>query len=152
MDGDLHKLFRQSIPAADWQRIESGAIGIGVPDLNGCLSSVEVWIENKKTLSWKVHNIQPAQVAWIERRARKGGRVFIAVRQLTTSEIKPRDILWLLSWRAPRFLIQGGSLASLPPKDVHVMSAGGPRKWDWQEVERVLFPPALRRLNNDWLI
>jgi len=147
MDGDLHKLFRHYIPAADWQRIESGAIGIGVPDLNGCLSSVEVWIENKKTTTWKVHNIQPAQVAWIERRARKGGRVFVAVRQLSASVSKPRDSLWLLSWRAPRFLIQGGSLMGLPPEDVHVLSAGGPAKWDWRDVENILFPRNLRRLN-----
>src|SRR4051794_12801247 len=143
MDGNINKLLKEHIPAAMWTRIECGSIAPGTPDLHGILSGVSIWIETKQTLSWKIHNFAPAQIAFIEKYTRQNGRVFIAVRQLTTSETKPRDTLWLLSWRAARFLIQGGSLANLPPEDVLVMSPGGPRKWDWQEIERVLFPPSL---------
>ena len=147
MDGDINKLLKKYIPAAMWTRIECGSIAPGTPDLHGILSGVSVWIETKRTLSWKVHNFAPAQIAFIESYARHGGRVFVAVRQLTASVSKPRDSLWLLSWRAPRFLIQGGSLMALPPEDVHVLSAGGPAKWDWRDVENILFPRNLRRLN-----
>src|SRR4051812_50147005 len=65
------------MPQPHFQRIETGGIARGVPDFNGCYGGVDVWIENKWTLGWVV-KMRPAQVGWIERRSRAGGRCFVA--------------------------------------------------------------------------
>jgi hypothetical protein len=137
-DGGLHKLFAQYVPDSHWQRIETGGIARGVPDLNGCRSGVEVWIENKLTTGWTV-KVRPAQVGWLERRARAGGRCFVAVRQTSPGTSLRRDDLWLLSPWAARPLIDGARLSDLDPAHVHGHWGRPPARWDWSEISLILF-------------
>src|SRR5215213_7651185 len=97
-DGGLGKLIPDHLPQVHFQRIETGGTGRGVPDLNGCWGGTEFWIENKHTAGWCVprDKMRAEQVGWLERRARAGGRVFLAVRQTG----RRRDDLWLLRHEA----------------------------------------------------
>ena len=140
-DGGLSSLFQKHLPMAHWQGIETGGTGRGIPDLNYCLDGQEGWIELKSTAAWAV-KIEPGQVAWIERRARAGGRVFVAVRR--KSPPGPRkgpggDELWLLDHRAARELATPGvGLNDFPRSLVLELSFGGPARWDWDRVKDVL--------------
>lgn len=132
-DGELHKFFKDHLVGVHWQRIETGSTGRGIPDLNGCLAGCELWIENKKADHWAVE-IMPEQVGWIERRARAGGRVFIAVRRARTE-------LWLLPPSAARVLATPRKgLRDLSQEQVLGRWAGGPKAWDWRAVRGHLFP------------
>ena len=123
MDGNLRVLFSRKLPQAHWQSIETGTTGQGVPDANYCCDRVEGWIEFKTVDHNKV-TLRPAQIGWIERRMRQGGRCFIAVRR--THEL---------------FLFSGAHARTanlkLTPALVH--SCGGPSKWDWDEIAKILF-------------
>jgi Holliday junction resolvase len=134
-DGGLGQLFQKHLPGADWQRIETGGTGLGIPDLNGCHAGVEVWVENKWTNGWKV-KVRPEQVGWLERRARHGGRVFVAVRQTGPMG---RDDLWLLHSDAARLLIDGVRLDLLPADLLLGRWSGGPAAWEWKPIHRILF-------------
>lgn len=139
IDGGLGKLFREHLPTWDWQRIESAETGEGIPDLNGCKASIEIWIELKASGDYTVP-LRPMQVAWAERRIRKGGRVYIACRRQCRAG--PRrgaacDELWL--WRGEfgralltRAMTMRGAANTLG------CWAGGPARWDWQAVEELL--------------
>jgi hypothetical protein len=134
-DGGLHKLFRDYMPQPHFQRIETGGIARGVPDFNGCYGGVDVWIENKWTSGWVV-KMRPAQVGWIERRARAGGRCFVAVRQTG----RKRDDLWLFNSDAARLLIDGARIDEIP--EVTLGHWGPtPVRWDWDTVLTILFAP-----------
>ena len=69
-------------PDAHWQRIEN-SVGVGCPDVNVCLKGKEVWIELKEGRVNKQGRVcikvRPAQRAWVMRRLRSGGNVFLAV-------------------------------------------------------------------------
>ena len=130
-DGQLHKDFQKFIKPCHWQRIESGLTSLGIPDHNYCLQGHEGWVENKWTSSWKV-TVRGDQVGWIERRARAGGRVFVAVKQ---TGLKRHD-LWLLKPDAARMLHDKMRLDNLPGSLVLVHSTGGPAAWDWDAVRR----------------
>jgi hypothetical protein len=69
----------------DWQRIEFNPEA-GVPDVNYCIKGAEGWLELKfrkdvpareDTPVFKFKGLRPEQVAWINRRSRNHGRVFI---------------------------------------------------------------------------
>jgi len=129
MDGHLRVLFRTHLRVNfDWQAVETWGVGAGVPDGNFCSSGVEGWIEFKGARGWKVP-IDPTQVAWIERRRRAGGRVFIGVR-------KDRA-LYLFHGDRARELLEG-DLRSVTPLAVW---DGGPAKWDWAAVAECLLGP-----------
>jgi hypothetical protein len=144
IDGGLHKEFKKYMPSVHWVRIETLDVAPGTPDLNGCYGGVEIWIENKRTTGNKVSNMRVAQVGWMEQRARKGGRVFIAVRQQGKAGVgrtaKLRDTLWLFSWKAARPLIDGKKLGDFN-QGLLLVSSGGPAKWDWISISETLFPP-----------
>lgn len=135
-DGNLRALFQKHLPDVHWQSIET-LIGRGTPDMNGCFDGQEFWIENKSTSGWKVI-FETGQVAWHERRARAGGRTFVAVRRQASAG--PRrgaatDELWLFDGKQSR------EISSFGLKDASVpflRLPGGPAKWDWQAVRRVL--------------
>lgn len=132
-DGDLSRLIQRNLPQADWLRIESGGTGRGIPDLNGCCSGIEAWIECKATEHWAVE-VWPEQVAWAERRARFGGRVFLAVRQKRTN-------LWLLNHEGARALREKlHRLDQLPAGIVLYRGEGGPGRWSWATLARIFFP------------
>jgi len=135
IDGGLRQLFPKHI-AGHWQSIESLGTGGGTPDVNFCTNGVEGWIEYKTTGGWRV-SMRPLQPAWIERRVRNGGRVFIAVRARKEGGRKSRDELWLIAPSAVRLLVTE-SLLDLPPDVVLCRFAGGPARWDWTAVANML--------------
>ena len=70
--------------------------------------------------------MRPAQIGWIERRLDQGGRTFVAVR-------RARSELWLY----PK------AIRALASERLDVVPGlghweGGPAKWDWAEVARLL--------------
>lgn len=108
----------------------------GIPDTNGCLDGVEMWIEFKKTSIRRV-TFRPGQPAWIHRRYRAGGRVWIAIRY--THEGGPRlgdpvdDLV----------LVYGGHILELARDGLedYMISGrwrGGPRRWPWSTIQGLL--------------
>ena len=92
----------------------------------------------KATSSYRVH-FQQFQVAWIHRRVRAGGRVWVAVRRSHGGG--PRrgaavDELWLVS---------GQHILLLEERGLHAKTArywiGGPSRWAWPEVLDILAGP-----------
>lgn len=138
-DDGLRDLIRHHLVGWHWTVIETGAVAAGVPDLNGCRDGIEVWVECKATRYWAVA-VRPPQVAWIDRRTRAGGRVWVAVRRrrppgLTRSGAG-YDELWLvpgIEW--PRLV--DGRLLAIDPAACR-LGVGGPLRWPWTEVERAL--------------
>lgn len=143
VDGGLRQLFRKHLPIIHWQSIEVPSIAKGVPDCNGCYEGVDFWIENKKTIGYTI-GLRPEQVAWLDRRGRCGGTVFIAVRRMAKKG--PRrgpgcDELWLLDGRASRAINALKSLAAVRmsrPELVLLVEEGGPSHWQWSAVEHAL--------------
>jgi len=137
-DGDLRSIFRRRLPRADWLSVETGLTEQGVPDMNGCLGGVEFWIENKTTHGWTVP-LRPAQVGWILRRYRSGGRVFIAVRRQAppAKRTAGADELWLIRGAYAAIAKRDG-LRGLPMGSVAGAWKNGPAKWAWAEVEAAL--------------
>lgn len=127
IDGGLRKLFHHKIKG-DWQAIETGGVGRGVPDSNFCIDGVEGWIEFKKTEHWKAV-FRPEQVAWIHRRYRNGGNVWMAVRRVETE-------LWLVRGDWIRELASDGLKAVEAMKWVD-------GKWDWDHIRRILTSKSL---------
>jgi hypothetical protein len=129
MDGGLRQLFRKHIKSAQWTSIESGQTERGIPDSEFCFpGGIQGWIEYKQTKGWVIPKTKswPFQVAWIDRRARLGGRVFIAVRRI--------DELWLYRGKDAKGLKTGGLKAIRPM----LREEGWPGRWDWEAVERIL--------------
>lgn len=139
IDGGLWQVLRDYWPHVDKQRIETGGTGLGIPDVNACLRGVEAWIELKGTDAWAV-TIRPEQVAWIERRARAGGRVFLFTRRRCAKG--PRrpaaDELWIHRPDAVRAVAKLG-LREAPPPVLRL--DGGPSQWVWPMVEELVFGP-----------
>lgn len=75
-------------PDVDWQRIETMA-GAGVPDVNVCARGVEAWLELKvmryRRASFRSmvlsFQLRKAQLAWLVRRNRAGGRAWVVATQ-----------------------------------------------------------------------
>ena len=126
-DGGLRALFRANLPRFDFQAIEMGERAAGVPDLNYCCDGADGFIELKKADAWRVVSFRPEQVAWITRRVRHGGRVYVAVR-------RARDELWLFAGR------DAGAVALRSLREIKPLGLwrGGPRRWDWDAVARIL--------------
>ena len=79
-DGGLRSMFSQNLRRAQWTVVESGSLAPGTPDAEFCFpGNKQGWIEYKKASGNRVV-IRDLQVSWIDRRARLGGHVFIAVR------------------------------------------------------------------------
>lgn len=132
-DGGLRSTIIEHIIGPHWQAIETGSTGRGIPDLNGCHKSREIWIECKAADHWAVV-IDPMQVAWIERRARNGGHCFIAVKRAGTE-------FWLLAPGAARVLAMPRlGLRDLPERLILGRWAGGSRNWPWATIQGLVFP------------
>lgn len=141
-DGGLRTLEREHIKKCQWTSIETGASAGGVPDMEFCFpGGIQGWIENKKSAGWAI-KFQPAQIGWISRRVRMGGRVFVAVRQVHAGGLRSlkRDDLWLCHGRAIEHLHDHG-LSGLDERDFY-HTTGGPARWDWDEV--------VRRIKGKW--
>jgi hypothetical protein len=136
MDGGLNKIFQAHFNLWHWQRIESGATGSGTPDLNYCAHGFEAWLELKGTDSWRIE-IRPPQHAWIQRRIRAGGNVFIAARRQTMAgprKGKAVDELYIFCGCKSEALMQSRLCLVLPLG----MWADGPAGWTWPEVHNAL--------------
>lgn len=140
IDGGLKDKFKKGLPTWHWQPIET-ATGQGVPDLEFCSpNGVGGWIENKKITSgsnWFDHPISSHQSAWIKRRVRMGGRVFIAARRHHGEG--PRigdaaDVLYLFPGREVEGLVRGGIIGAAPAG----VWGGGAGAWNWREIARIL--------------
>jgi hypothetical protein len=80
-DGGLRTTFQKYLPDAHWQSIETYGVGTGVPDCEFCFpGGYQGWVEFK-VARLSATTLTPQQAAWIDRRVRVGGRVFIAVRK-----------------------------------------------------------------------
>ena len=66
------------MPKVHWQRIETGALQQGVPDVNACYGGREFWLELKCTSNDRVA-LSPFQCSWHMRRAAAGGASWILV-------------------------------------------------------------------------
>lgn len=131
-DGNLRNLLQKHLPNFHWVTIESGFVSRGVPDLNGCTNGHDFWVECKKTKSWTVV-VRPEQIAWIEKRIRYGGKVFIAVRRQNITKQNSADELWLLDGTAARPLRSAG-LNVLPAHIILGRWPGGPAAWPWPAI------------------
>lgn len=135
-DAGLRKILRANLPHFHWQAIESGATGGGIPDANYCCGGCEGWVECKWTPALAV-KFRPEQVGWLSRRARAGGRVFVAVRRHCEAGPRrvARDELWLFRG-ADAALVRDGGLEGLArPLGVWCHGASC---WGWPEVEGLL--------------
>lgn len=132
IDGGLSKLFREHFPKFHWQRIESGLTGGGIPDSNYCFAGVEGWVEWKQTRTNKVI-MRPDQVGWHLRRARAGGRTFIAVRLQHSGG--PRRGVSVDSL----YIYPGNAARSLAIEGLRSMPLGyWARSWDWERIGEIL--------------
>lgn len=138
IDGGLRKIFRIWLPSVHWLTVETSSTEGGVPDLNGCHSSHEFWIECKVTAGRAVH-IRPQQIGWMLRRERAGGRTFIAVRRHAAKGVRRLavDELYLFSGTAAEAIQVDGLGGAVPVG----LWPGGPARWCWNEIREVLIKP-----------
>jgi hypothetical protein len=129
-DAGLRKIFRKNLPQVDWQAVELGALGSGVPDSNFCHDGVEGWIEFKKLTKNQI-GLRPEQIGWIKSRIRHGGLIKIVVRA--------EDLGDML------LIFDGSMVVDLESKSLnenmhHVRfhRTGGPKLWEWSEVLRMI--------------
>lgn len=135
-DGGLRTMLRERLPVAQWTSVESPLTGSGIPDCEYCYpGGVQGWVECKVVRSGWKPKFRPGQVAWISRRARLGGRVFIAVRRQIDKG--GDDDLWLVPGTLVMVLEDHG-LRGLDPSGLVRTWVGGPSMWDWGEVGDVL--------------
>lgn len=128
IDGGLHAIFKSYLPHFHWQRIESALTGGGIPDANYCFNRIEGWIEYKQTKAFAV-KFRPDQVGWHEKRARKGGLSFVAVRR----EWGTGDSIYIYRGKDIRQVkLYGVKAAPL------AFFAGNPPVWDWKRIEEIL--------------
>jgi hypothetical protein len=132
-DDGLRPLFFKNLKHdCQWSPIETGDITGGVPDATFCFDGgIEGWVEFKATEGWKPV-FRPLQVAWIDRRSRLGGRVWVATRR----RVKLVDDLYMTpGFHVKELATQGFTDNVL--EDTYCFT-GGPRTWRWSEVRRVL--------------
>ncbi len=140
-DGGLRPMFRARLRQFAWTTVETGATQDGVSDSNYLSrGGIEGWIEFKQTSGW-TPKIRPGQVGWILRRARYGGRSWIAVRRWCVQgpRREAADELWLVPGVYARELRAGGLR---PLREVVGTWPGGPARWDWDAVAALLVTPA----------
>jgi hypothetical protein len=137
IDGGLRALFRAHLPAFHIVTIETGGTGRGIPDLEYCYQGKTGWIECKSTAGFAV-DLRPEQVAWLSRRARAGGRAFVAVRRRHGGGPRkgsPADEL---------YIIPGSRAAELKAHGLNhrllgdCYGAHGPARWSWDAVAKLL--------------
>lgn len=131
-DGGLRALFRAHMPGAQWTTVETGAVSRGVPDAEFCWpGAVQGWVEFKACRKGWAVRMRPEQIAWLSRRARYGGRCWIAVRRTDNGN---RDDLYLYRGAlASEVAAMGCKLQAYS-----LMSQDGPSSWDWSIIEETL--------------
>lgn len=107
----LWTMLRGLLPSVHWQRIET-MTGAGVPDVNGCYTGREFWIELKiitgiKKLSFQ-SEFRPTQYAWMVNRIKAGGRCFVL------GMVESGDEIWVWSGQGLEGLITAKPRLSEP--------------------------------------
>ncbi|MDE2106255.1 MAG: hypothetical protein KGL39_54045 [Patescibacteria group bacterium] len=126
-DGGLRQKFREHFPLWQWTTVETGIVSPGTPDAEFCApGGTSGWVEFKKTDGWKI-TFEPLQPAWIHKRARLGGRVFVAV-------VRKKTELFVLHGVEIARLVEEGVKGRQPINRIG-------RSWDWAEVEKILRGP-----------
>lgn len=141
-DGNLRILLREYLPDGDWCSVETGGTAGGVPDSNYCFrGGTEGWVEGKKTAGWLVA-VRPSQIGWIMRRTRRGGRVSILTRRVNLSV---DEIYWIRGsdveeWSRLGHMNSKEEAVMCPLKNWEKcwVSTGGPSKWDWDRLKKLL--------------
>jgi hypothetical protein len=124
-DGGLRGVFKDHLKGWQLTPIETGVIVSGVPDAEFCApGGISGWIEFKYVRQGNAVGLRPAQVAWIDRRYRLGGRVFIAVQR--------RDELYIYDGSGVRELKIHGLEST---KGLLHQSVG---RWDWDAISEAL--------------
>ena len=103
------KLVKKHLPLeVDWQRIETGGTGTGIPDVNICYNGQEHWIEFKIVKGRSV-DLSPMQIAWHSRRTKAGGRTWIIARHTFDGpRIGKGDRIYLWPGRCAKEVMQKG--------------------------------------------
>lgn len=116
-----------------WQSVESSATGQGIPDLNGCHAGVDVWLEIKYTEHLKTKNIglKPQQIAWIYKRAKAGGNIWIALYMQTAK----RSVGFLYLWQGKEVQKVAEHGTELPPYMIFRIE----NKDDWKAFYETIF-------------
>lgn len=140
-DAGLRREFRSHLPRLHWVAIETGMTAPGTPDSNFCGDGVEAWVEHKRARAWEV-DLDPLQIGWHLRRARAGGRTFVAVRRKHGGGPRrgdPADELWLLRGDLVKLYAGPGGLSRAAACGAVLGTwYGGPSRWDWPAVEACL--------------
>jgi hypothetical protein len=139
IDGGLRPMFRERLRHFHWNSIETTTIS-GVPDAEACFEGSQFWIEYKFTTGWTV-GLRPEQIGWALRRARAGGRSFIAVRRTAIVREEKFDELYLFRGADAGRLAEGG-LRAVEPLE---RWSGGPARWNWERVSDLLLLRDLSR-------
>ncbi len=143
IDGGLRPLFRTKLRRGfQWQSIETGGTGLGIPDSNFCSEGVERWVEFKQTEAWAVP-LSPEQVGWHKTRHARRGLTLIATRRWHDGGPRkgaPVDELWIHTGEHVSTLYENG-LKSAPAVGIW---HGGPEAWDWEAVGDALKYPTGR--------
>ena len=142
IDGGLRPTFHEMLKSGfDWQAIETGGTGKGIPDSNFCHRECgDRWIEFKATDGWVV-DLSPEQIGWHKKRARYGGKTFIAVRRHHGGGPRkghPVDQLWLYHGAAAELLKRDGIRGSEDKPYFIGVWHGGKARWAWDEIARAL--------------
>ena len=88
-EAKLWQDVRKGLKDAHLVRIES-RIGLGIPDVNGCINGKDFWLE-LKVIKGNSLRLSKFQKAWIYERLRVGGNVFVLARTLSVSALKVFD-------------------------------------------------------------
>jgi len=120
-----------------WTTIETGRAQAGVPDTNYLTrDGVEGWVECKATAANMV-KFESEQIGWLHRRARYGGRAFVAVRKqhaggrrlgLSCDELHVVHCKWIMEFAAH----------GLAHRRVIHVGSDGPARWDWEQLRHIL--------------
>lgn len=145
VDDGLRPLFRKHIREFDWQSVETGGTGRGIPDSNYCSLGtngigLEGWVEYKATHHYTV-DLSPEQIGWITRRVRHGGRVWIAVRRRHDGGPRLGDPVDELHILPGRFAVEAriGGLRHPSIQEEARRWHGGPTAgWNWCEIAALL--------------
>jgi hypothetical protein len=134
-DAHLRQLFQAHLQPLGFhiQSIESWSTGQGTPDFNYCANGAEGWVECKATKHWRA-DMRPHQVAWVMRRTRAGGRVWVACRRQSNVRLQWQDELWLVPGRCVQKLTSDRLDEVAGAKVWH----GGPARWDWAAIAALL--------------
>jgi hypothetical protein len=137
-DGGLRAEFRSRFHGYQWTSIETFTLP-GVPDSEYCSpQGAQGWVEFKRATAWKV-TFEPFQPAWIDRRARYGGRIWVAVRRKPPAKRwAGLDELWMIPGSEVLRLAHEGLRVF---NNSYIMGSIGPASWNWELVEQALTMP-----------